>query len=402
VITSKNQTSASVERLDGLKSAFRNPVSNKLLTAARITGDSIVEFLEIALRDHGGACARRVAFLQELGTFETHLHPRSNSNGGVATIGAQLRGIKFKDALKIWHGYHTAEAGGGESVTAAGGTTICSFNVDGLKATLRSPRRLVFFLSVFSFYRIDICFLQELKISDSDVAGLTAALEAIVPEFRVHIEAGLRPGHAGVGAMVRRSVARTAYTVSFPVIDPPVATQPEVEETLLASAEGRIVELRFKKYLVCGIYAVNARADLGRLPIRLLWSRAVAENIRGYGIPAIVTGDFNAVLEDSPEFRTREARESANFPWGQSPSTTDDERASLQEFAASIGCTPLRGATYTMQGRFSTKEKLTLDYCLVPVGFADRAKIHTISNFRDHSPLVTCFDNKLVEIVKQK
>jgi exodeoxyribonuclease-3 len=173
---------------------------------------------------------------------------------------------------------------------------IISWNVNGLRARLRSAegRDALRALAVRESAHL-IC-LQETKLNPENVEEATAALRDILPGFSFHFNCSVaKRGYSGTAVLLSPSVPHEVVTVHSGMGH---------QES---DVEGRCLTVHFPNLSVVNVYVPNSGEGLRRLAFRTdEWDPALASHVQKVaedrGSPCLLVGDLNVAHQDADFF----------------------------------------------------------------------------------------------------
>lgn len=187
---------------------------------------------------------------------------------------------------------------------------IYSWNVNGIRATIRKGALQDFMKK----YQPDIFFMQETKAKQGQA-------EIEFDGYEEYWNSAEKPGYSGtaiytkikplkvINGLPENIVAK--YKVHGDVYGDP-------------NKEGRVITAEFKEFFVVGVYTINIKDDLSRLPIRQAWDKAFLAYMQELERtkPVIFTGDLNVAHTEDDLARPKENVGKRGF--------TDEERVGFQ------------------------------------------------------------------------
>lgn len=171
-------------------------------------------------------------------------------------------------------------------------TTICSWNVNGLRATLKSGHMQ-----------------QWLEATSPDIAGfqeVKATPEQVLDEpwtalgYRSWWHPAQRPGYSGAILLSKEEPLDVRIGLGLEQFD----------------AEGRVIEADFPEYTVITSYFPNAGRGIERMAYKLEYYAAFLEHVnalRGKGRSVVFMGDFNVAHNEIDLARPDEALKGTGF-----------------------------------------------------------------------------------------
>lgn len=150
---------------------------------------------------------------------------------------------------------------------------ILSWNVNGIRAAIRNG-----FLNFLAREKPDVLCLQEIKISEKDIAKQ----EFDFKDYKEFWNTAKRPGYSGTAILVRGGV------------------KAEKMLKLKWDNEGRIQILDLDKFYLANIYFPNANHELSRLDFKLQFNDALLKYLKKLEKkkPVVIGGDFNVAHKE--------------------------------------------------------------------------------------------------------
>ena len=180
--------------------------------------------------------------------------------------------------------------------------TICSWNVNGLRAVLRKGNLLDFLEKKSS----DVLCLQEIKARPEQI--LKTDLRMLEEKYQIFWNPAERGGYSGTATLVRKDLSAEKLEAKVGILD----------------EEGRVLGLRLGNIILVNVYTPNSKGDLSRLNLRFEeWDPKFLEMLKRLegtdGVSGVVTcGDFNAAHKEIDLARPEANHKNAGF--------TDEER----------------------------------------------------------------------------
>ena len=187
---------------------------------------------------------------------------------------------------------------------------IYSWNVNGIRAVLNKGE----FQKFITKHQPDILCLQETKAQQGQA-------EIDLPDYEEYWNSAEKKGYSGTAIFTK--IKPLAVENGFP--------QDFVDKFKLhgdvygdPNKEGRVITAEFDKFFLVGVYTINVKDDLSRVPIRQIWDKAFIawcqqlEKTK----PVIFTGDLNVAHTENDLARPKENIGKRGF--------TDEERAGFQ------------------------------------------------------------------------
>ena len=157
--------------------------------------------------------------------------------------------------------------------------------------------------------------------------------------------------------------------------------------------EGRVITAKFNDFFVVGVYTINVKDDLSRLPIRQVWDKAFLAYCQQLekSKPVVFCGDLNVAHTELDLARPKENIGRRGF--------TDEERAGFQKlidhgFVDSFRLFHKDGGHYSWWTHWANARARNvgwrIDYVLVSASLNDKinaAQIHANVMGSDHCPV---------------
>ena len=146
-------------------------------------------------------------------------------------------------------------------------TTIISWNVNGIRATLKHG-----FADFMQKTKPDILCLQEIKAERTQVDLELAGYEQIWNSAQ-------KKGYAGTAIFSRIKALSTTFGLGQ-----------EIDDT-----EGRVITIALEQYFLVNVYTPNSKRDLSRLKYRMQWDQSFLRYLKllEKQKPVIFCGDLN-------------------------------------------------------------------------------------------------------------
>ena len=197
---------------------------------------------------------------------------------------------------------------------------IYSWNVNGIRAVLNKGALQEFIKK----YQPDILLLQETKAQQGQA-------QTDFKDYDEYWSSAEKKGYSGTAIFTKIKPLQVINGLPRDII-----TKYEVHGDVYGdpNKEGRVITAEFDKFYVVGVYTVNIKDDLSRLPIRQAWDKAFlayvqrleSGTVRGQtshmGKPVIFCGDLNVAHTEEDLARPKENIGKRGF--------TDEERAGFQ------------------------------------------------------------------------
>lgn len=168
--------------------------------------------------------------------------------------------------------------------------TVCSWNVNGLRAALKNG-----FMDWFCGVQADIVCLQETRLLPEEAPRELAAPEG----YHVFWNPAEKRGYSGTATFTR--IAPDAVTT---------LDHPEFD------AEGRVQMLHFKEFVLVNTYWPNSQDERKRLPFKLAFCEAIGNALDGIvhsGRNVVICGDFNIAHKEIDLARPKQNENNAGY-----------------------------------------------------------------------------------------
>lgn len=187
---------------------------------------------------------------------------------------------------------------------------IYSWNVNGIRATIRKGALQEFMAK----HQPDIFCLQETKAKQGQA-------EIDFEGYEEYWNSAAKPGYSGTAIFSK--IKPLKIENGFP---PEFVKRFKLhgDEFGDPNQEGRVITAEFDKFFVVGVYTINVKDNLSRLPIREVWDRAFLAWCQELEKkkPVIFCGDLNVAHTEDDLARPKENVGRRGF--------TDEERAGFQ------------------------------------------------------------------------
>ena len=187
---------------------------------------------------------------------------------------------------------------------------IYSWNVNGIRAVVRKEALQNFMVK----HKPDILALQETKARQGQAEIEFEGYE----EFWNSAE---KPGYSGTAIFTK--IKPVAVTNGLPQ---DIIERYKVHGDVYGdpNKEGRVITTEFLDFFLVGVYTINTKDDLSRLPIRQAWDKAFLAycQLLEKTKPVIFTGDLNVAHTEDDLARPKENIGKRGF--------TDEERAGFE------------------------------------------------------------------------
>ncbi|HEX5394971.1 MAG TPA: exodeoxyribonuclease III [Candidatus Saccharimonadales bacterium] len=187
---------------------------------------------------------------------------------------------------------------------------IYSWNVNGIRAVLRKGE----FQKFIAEYQPDILCLQETKAKQGQA-------EIDLPEYQEYWNSAAKAGYSGTAIFTKIKPIKVEN--GFP--------EDFVKKFKLhgdvygdPNQEGRVITAEFENFFLVGVYTINVKEDLSRVPIRVVWDKAFTAWCQQLEKkkPVIFCGDLNVAHTEDDLARPKENIGKKGF--------TNEERAGFQ------------------------------------------------------------------------
>lgn len=256
---------------------------------------------------------------------------------------------------------------------------IYSWNVNGIRAVIRKGE----FAKFADKHQPDILCLQETKAQQGQA-------EIDLPGYEEYWNSAAKAGYSGTAIFTK--VKPLKVENGFP--------QDFIDRFSLhgdtygdPNAEGRVITAEFDKFFLVGVYTINVKDDLSRLPIREVWDKAFMAWCQELekNKPVIFCGDLNVAHTEDDLARPKENVGKRGF--------TNEERAGFQSlidhgFVDTFRLFKQGSGFYTWWTHWANARQRNvgwrIDYFLVSQDLKDKVKkaeIHADQMGSDHCPI---------------
>ena len=439
VVTRRNTSSAEIERLDGRKHRYGNPVTLGLLSIVTLSDDQIVSYV-IAALDNDVQRAHRISELVDLEVFTEN----------PTMVSLKVPPLRREHIFNTFGSLRSipppSSPAGSPDSSATNTIAVFSFNLDGLRAVLRTRGRCGMLYSIFAEEPALVCF-QETKIRAEHECDYEMILSTLFPLYKfVFSSSQLKLGYSGVGFGIRRSLRHSVLEIPNLLPVPPIAPladQPKdvsidtpggfnihefnlfesnLEdmhfdmtatsfdnyaaadsadaakdvlnlESCSPDPEGRFlgVSIPSLQFTLFTLYNVNSMKGLRRFHIRKAWDESLGQYLSTIPNHWVCIGDFNALPSYSVQHIHPELKETAEG----TPSTSLCEHHSLTALANSLKparlAVPSKYSFYPDIRSYRRGAGFTLDMSLVSEGLGDTIPSVRCTGRHDHQILRQCF-----------
>ena len=194
---------------------------------------------------------------------------------------------------------------------------IFSWNVNGIRAVERKE----LFAPFLAKHQPDILCIQETKAHDGQVAAEFAEKYG---EYEQYWHSAEKKGYAGTAIFTKETPLGVIYGLPEDIAEQYHLTDTYGDTT----KEGRVLTLEFDNFFVNTVYTPNAKDDLSRIPMRLMWDPAYLAFMKRLESekPVIYCGDFNVAHTEDDLARPKENKGNKGF--------TDEERGGFDAMVA--------------------------------------------------------------------
>lgn len=190
-------------------------------------------------------------------------------------------------------------------------TKIYSWNVNGIRAVLNKGALQDFMKT----HQPDILVLQETK------AQLGQA-ETDFPDYQEYWNSAEKKGYSGTAIITKIKPLNIENGLPENIIN-----KYKVHGDVYGdpNKEGRVITAEFEDFYLVGVYTINVKDDLSRLPIRQDWDKAFLAYVQKLEKtkPVVFSGDLNVAHTEDDLARPKENIGKRGF--------TDEERAGFQK-----------------------------------------------------------------------
>lgn len=255
---------------------------------------------------------------------------------------------------------------------------IYSWNVNGIRAVHKKGN----FLPFIEKHQPDIVCLQETKAQQGQS-------EVDLAEYDEYWHSAEKKGYSGTAIFTKIAPENVLLGLPEDVKQAYNLADGYGDTT----TEGRVVTLEFEGFFVCSVYTPNAKDDLSRLPVRVLWDAAFLTYMKQLQEekPVIFCGDLNVAHTELDLARPKENRGKKGF--------TDEERSGIDNMLAAGFIDSFRmfhegNGHYTWWSHFGHARERNvgwrIDYVMVSnelSSIVKKAEIHPDILGSDHCPV---------------
>lgn len=188
---------------------------------------------------------------------------------------------------------------------------IYSWNVNGIRAVINKGE----FQKFIKKHAPDVLLLQETKAKQGQA-------EIDLPQYQEFWNSADRPGYSGVAMFSKVKPIRVMNGLPEDIVK-----KYKVEGDVYGdpNKEGRVITGEFDKFFIVGVYTINVKDDLSRVPIRQEWDKAFLAYTQELEKtkPVIFCGDLNVAHTEDDLARPKENVGKRGF--------TDEERDGFQK-----------------------------------------------------------------------
>ena len=256
---------------------------------------------------------------------------------------------------------------------------IYSWNVNGIRAVIRKGD----FQKFIAKHQPDVLCLEETKAKQGQA-------EIDLPEYKEFWNSADKPGYSGTAIFTKVEPITVINGLPEDII-----SKYKVHGDVYGdpNKEGRVITAEFDKFYLVGVYTINIKDDLSRLPIRQAWDQAFLAYCQALEKkkPVIFCGDLNVAHTEDDLARPKENVGKRGF--------TNEERAGFEElvkhgFLDSFRLFKKGNGYYTWWTHWANARARNvgwrIDYMLVSAGLEPKikaAEIHPDVMGSDHCPV---------------
>ncbi len=187
---------------------------------------------------------------------------------------------------------------------------IYSWNVNGIRAVINKGE----FQKFIKKHDPDILCLQETKAQQGQA-------EINLPQYQEFWNSAEKKGYSGTAIFTKIKPIKVENGLPDDIVK-----KYKVEGDVYGdpNKEGRVITAEFEKFFVVGVYTINVKDDLSRLPVRQAWDKAFLAYCQELEKtkPVIFCGDLNVAHTEDDLARPKENVGKRGF--------TDEERAGFE------------------------------------------------------------------------
>lgn len=188
---------------------------------------------------------------------------------------------------------------------------IYSWNVNGIRAVYNKG----LFEPFITKHQPDVLCLQETK-AQPDQSPID------LPDYTEYWNSAEKKGYSGTALLSKTEPTEVINGLPEDIIKKYAVHGDVYGEP---NKEGRVITAEFDKFYVVGVYTINVKDDLSRLPIRQSWDRAFLDYCQQLekNKPVVFCGDLNVAHTEDDLARPKENVGRRGF--------TDEERSGFQK-----------------------------------------------------------------------
>lgn len=177
---------------------------------------------------------------------------------------------------------------------SSSGTRIYSWNVNGIRAVHNKKM----FEPFIKKHQPDILCLQETK-AQPDQSPID------LPDYQEYWNSAEKKGYSGTAILTKIKPLQVINGLPENIIAKHKVHGDEFGDP---NKEGRVITAEFDKFFVVGVYTINIKDDLSRLPIRQAWDKAFLAWCQKLEKkkPVVFTGDLNVAHTEEDLARPKE------------------------------------------------------------------------------------------------
>ena len=256
---------------------------------------------------------------------------------------------------------------------------IYSWNVNGIRAVINKGE----FQKFVKKHDPDILLLQETKAKQGQA-------EINLPQYKEYWNSADRPGYSGVALFTKQEPIKVMNGLPEDIVK-----KYKVEGDVYGdpNKEGRVIAAEYDDFFVVGVYTINVKDDLSRVPIRQEWDAAFLAYCQALekNKPVVFCGDLNVAHTEDDLARPKENVGKRGF--------TAEERAGFEKlishgFIDSFRLFNQGNGYYTWWTHWANARARNvgwrIDYFLVSASLKSRVKaaeIHSEQMGSDHCPI---------------
>lgn len=258
--------------------------------------------------------------------------------------------------------------------------SLYSWNVNGIRAVINKGE----FQKFIKKHNPDILCLQETKAKQGQA-------QIDLPQYQEFWNSAERPGYSGTAIFTKIEPIKVVNGLPEDIVK-----KYKVEGDVYGdpNKEGRVITAEFDKFFLVGVYTINVKDDLSRVPIRQKWDKAFLTYCQALEQqkPVVFCGDLNVAHTEDDLARPKENIGKRGF--------TDEERTGFEKlvnhgFLDSFRLfTPTGNGHYTWWTHWANARARNvgwrIDYFLVSASLKPKikaAQIHADQMGSDHCPI---------------